>query len=36
MTIGYRVLRFSPQQIERDPVGCVALIRRCLEAPDAP
>jgi very-short-patch-repair endonuclease len=33
--LGYRTLRFSPQQIERDPVGCVALIRRCLEAPDA-
>lgn len=30
--LGYRVLRFSPQQIARDPAGCVALIRRALEA----
>jgi very-short-patch-repair endonuclease len=29
--LGFRVLRFSPQQIERDPVGCVALVRRALE-----
>jgi very-short-patch-repair endonuclease len=28
--LSYRVLRFSPQQIERDPIGCVELIRRCL------
>lgn len=30
--LGYRVLRFSPQQIAADPAGCVALIRRALEA----
>lgn len=30
--LGWRVMRFSPQQIERDPVGCVGLIRRALEA----
>lgn len=29
--LGWRVLRFSPQQIARDPAGCVALIRRALE-----
>lgn len=29
---GWRVLRFSPQQLERDPIGCVALVRRALEA----
>jgi hypothetical protein len=28
--LGYKVLRFSPQQIAADPAGCVDLIRRCL------
>jgi hypothetical protein len=28
---GWRVLRFSPQQLASDPHGCVAIIRRCLE-----
>jgi hypothetical protein len=28
--LGYRLLRFSPQQIAADPAGCVDLIRRCL------
>lgn len=28
--LGWRIVRFSPQQIERDPLGCVELIRRCL------
>ena len=27
---GWRVLRFSPQQLERDPAGCVDLIRQAL------
>lgn len=31
-SVGWVVLRFSPQQIARDPAGCVALIRRTLEA----
>ncbi len=30
--LGYRVLHFSPQQVERDPTGCVALVRRALDA----
>jgi hypothetical protein len=30
--LGYRVLHFSPQQVERDPAGCVALVRRALQA----
>jgi very-short-patch-repair endonuclease len=29
--IGWRVVRFSPQQVERDPDGCVALLRRALD-----
>jgi hypothetical protein len=29
--LGWRVLRFSPQQIAADPDGCVALLRRALE-----
>jgi len=29
--LGYRVLRFSPQQVERDPAGCVELVRKALE-----
>jgi hypothetical protein len=33
--LGWRVLRFSPQQIAADPAGCVALVRQALEAPDA-
>jgi very-short-patch-repair endonuclease len=33
--LGYRVMHFSPQQIERDPQGCVELIRRALAHQDA-
>lgn len=29
---GWRVLRFSGQQVERDPAGCVDVLRRALEA----
>ena len=28
---GWRVLRFSTQQLERDPQGCVELLRRALQ-----
>ena len=28
---GWRVLRFSTQQVERDPQGCVELLRRALQ-----
>lgn len=31
--LGYRVLHFSPQQVERDPAGCVELVRRALNTP---
>lgn len=30
-SLGFVVLRFSPQQIAADPAGCVALLRRALE-----
>lgn len=29
--LAWRVLRFSPQQVERDPAGCVELVRRALD-----
>lgn len=29
--LGWRVLRFSPAQVKRDPAGCVAVIRKALE-----
>ena len=28
---GWRVLRFSTQQVDRDPQGCVELLRRALQ-----
>ena len=28
---GWRVLRFSTQQVDRDPAGCVELLRRALQ-----
>ncbi len=28
---GWSVLRFSPQQVERDPAGCVDVLRRALQ-----
>lgn len=29
--MGWRVLRFSTQQVDRDPGGCVELLRRALQ-----
>ena len=33
--LGWRVLHFSPEQLERDPAGCVELVQQALDlAPD--
>lgn len=32
--LGWRILRFSPQQLARDPADCVELVRRALAAAD--
>lgn len=30
--LGWRVMHFSPQQLERDPAGCIELVVQALEA----